>query len=367
MALLGAMLPFAQAAWVLERIAGVRVSAASVRRVSEAAGRALCAVELAEVERLERDLPDPPVGASTQLISVDGAMVPLVGGEWREAKTAVIGVVTRAADGRARAERLSYCSRLGDVEHFSRRVTGECHRRGTLRAAQVAAVADGAPWCQQVFDEQVPGSIRILDFPHAVEHLAVAAQAVFGAGTEATTAWLGGQCRDLHDGDPATVLTALATLPVSTAADPTGAAVIAARELAYFTTRREQICYARFRAQGLPIGSGAVESANKLVVEARLKGAGMHWALANVDPMLALRGAICSDGWAEAWADIDRHCRQPTRARRPRQQVVPTPAVPMPRPPRPKTIVNGRPTDDHPYNRGRRAHFAALERAATKI
>ena len=34
--------------------------------------------------------------------------------------------------------------------------------------------------------------------------------------------------------------------------------------------------YPQFRRQGWPIGSGMVESANKLVVEARLKGAGMR-------------------------------------------------------------------------------------------
>jgi hypothetical protein len=54
-------------------------------------------------------------------------------------------------------------------------------------------------------------------------------------------------------------------------------------------SRRRQIAYADFQIQGYPIGSGMVESANKLVVEQRLKGAGMHWARRNVTPMLALR------------------------------------------------------------------------------
>jgi len=33
-----------------------------------------------------------------------------------------------------------------------------------------------------------------------------------------------------------------------------------------------------------------VESANKLVVEGRLKGSGMHWARAQVTPMVAFAG-----------------------------------------------------------------------------
>jgi hypothetical protein len=58
--------------------------------------------------------------------------------------------------------------------------------------------------------------------------------------------------------------------------------------------------YPLFQAQGWPIGSGIAESANKLVVEVRLKGAGMHWARASVNPMLALRNAVCNDRWDEA-------------------------------------------------------------------
>lgn len=75
-------------------------------------------------------------------------------------------------------------------------------------------------------------------------------------------------------------------------------------------------------AQGWPIGSGAVESGNKVVVEARLKGAGMHWAHNNVNRMLALRNALCSDRWAEARSQVlnqqHLHVRRMRQARRER-------------------------------------------------
>ena len=72
----------------------------------------------------------------------------------------------------------------------------------------------------------------------------------------------------------------------------------------------DQIRYAEFQAQGYPIGSGAVESANKLVVEARLKGSGMHWARAHADPMLELRTVVCSDRWEEVWPQISQRLRK---------------------------------------------------------
>ena len=86
--------------------------------------------------------------------------------------------------------------------------------------------------------------------------------------------------------------------------------------LGYLEKRRDQIRYVEFQAQGYPIGSGAVESANKLVVEARLKGLGMHWARAHVDPMLALRTVVCSDRWEEVWPQISQRLREKARERR---------------------------------------------------
>jgi hypothetical protein len=85
------------------------------------------------------------------------------------------------------------------------------------------------------------------------------------------------------------------------------------KSLAYLEKRREHMDYARFQALGYPIGSGSVESANKLVVEARLKGAGMHWARSHVDPMVALRNIACSDRWEEAWPQISQRLRQQTK------------------------------------------------------
>jgi len=59
--------------------------------------------------------------------------------------------------------------------------------------------------------------------------------------------------------------------------------------------------YPQFQHQGWPIGSGMVESANKLVVEARLKGAGMHWERSHVNPLLAWRHGVCHQRGQETW------------------------------------------------------------------
>src|ERR1041385_1510991 len=75
---------FRPAGRLLEQLLGVSVSEATVRRLTERAGAAAVAVGEAEQRRLEEAAASPPQGPSKLLLSTDGAMVPLVGGEWKE-------------------------------------------------------------------------------------------------------------------------------------------------------------------------------------------------------------------------------------------------------------------------------------------
>jgi len=357
---LGSWLPFARAAEMLAHFTRVEIGAATARRLTEGAGAAYEAVQTAELARLERELPEPVAGPAVQLVSVDGAMVPLRHGQWVEAKTVVIGTVARdPASGEVRAADLSTFSRHAETDDFARLATVELHRRGTATAGTVVGVADGARWCQGFYDHHRPDAVRILDFYHARSYLVTAAQAAFGPGTEATSEWLGRQCHALKHQGATEVLAALAAVPETAARD---------EAIGYLRARLDQVRYPAFVAAGYPIGSGAVESANKTVVEARLKGAGMHWEEAHVNPMLALRGVACSDRWAEAWPQITARRRQAARlttgARRASRRALAAPAAPPPDPvappteepaprveaaPRTKQVVAGRPTPDHPW------------------
>ncbi|SRR6266545_3807553 len=165
---------------------------------------------------------------------------------------------------------------------------------------------------------------------------------------------------------------------LSPAADPLLAAEARDGAMVYFTKRLAQVQYAAFQAASYPIGSGSTESANKLVVEARLKGSGMHWARAQVKPLVALRTVACSDRWAAAWPSISTRLRaeaeQRRRARWRARHPTPTPTSvevasplaavtagqpsPTTTPParRAKSIVNGRPSALHPWKRYGYAH-----------
>jgi hypothetical protein len=363
---LGTLGPFERVPGVAPGLLGVTVSAETVRRLTEAAGAALVAAETAQVEQLERTWPRPPVVPPTlQQVSVDGALVPLVGGEWAEVKTLAIGAV-EPRRGAPHTTALSYFSRLAEADTFRRLAWVETHRRGLTLAPRVCAVVDGAEWCQKFLDWHCPDAVRILDFPHAAGYLGAAAQAMWGVGTAEARAWLGPMLHTLKTGEPQAVLSALRALPVAEALTPPLAAEKRDAALAYLGARLPQIQYATFEAAGYPIGSGVVESANKRVVEARLKGSGMHWARPNVNPMVALRAAACSGRWAEAWAQSQQQQHQ-ARAARARQRCAarrtppaPPGAAPAARPPTGRTTVarlrltrgsGSRPAPNHPWRK----------------
>src|SRR6266568_5482164 len=90
---LGTKLPFEQAAADVAFFWRVELDETTVRRYTQAAGTAYVAEQADEVERLERERPATPAGPTVQYLSADGAMVPLVGGQWAEVKTLAIGEV----------------------------------------------------------------------------------------------------------------------------------------------------------------------------------------------------------------------------------------------------------------------------------
>ena len=332
LALLGSWMPFGRAAKNVGHFRKIEVSEATGRRVAEKSGQAYVEMQTEQAKRLEAEIREAPPGPGLQQLSVDGAMVPLLHGEWAEVKTLAIGTIDEPnLRGEVHARDLSYFSRMMEHQGFARLATVETHRRGTERAGEVCAVVDGAEWQQKFIDLHRPGAVRILDWCHAAEHLAKASQAAFGSGTAAASEWLGVQLHQLKHGEPEQTLRDLRALcrelgqglgrelgqeldrelaRKGVGGDGAEAAKAVRSSLEYLEKRKGQIRYAEFQAEGYPIGSGAVESANKLVVEGRLKGSGMHWAREHVNPMVALRTVVCGDRWEEVWPQISQRQRQ---------------------------------------------------------
>jgi hypothetical protein len=358
LARLGGAVPFAEARDLLHLVLGVRVSEAALRQRTYSAGRAALAAEAADPAGAART---PAAPARVQL-SLDATKVPLVGGAWTDVKLAAFADL--APDGTA--TNLSYVARWEPAERFGGSITPEAQRRGVDEARLVVSPNDGAEWIQGNLDLVAHRAVRILDFPHAAEHLGVVAGLVCGEGTGEARAWAAAQRQALLDDGPAPLLAALAACqaqgPCAGArADAEGRtpAEQLAREVAYFTKRAAQLDYPTFRERGYPIGSGIAESGHKVVIAPRRKRAGQHWADHHLNPLLALRCAACNGRWDATWAVLWREQRrQAVVARRParcgarpaaRAAPVPPPATR----PHPKLVVAGRPAAAHPWRKFR--------------
>ena len=301
---LSSWMPFEQAVKTLAGIVGVQVSKASAVRNTEQAGAAYVAIQEEEVREIEQKAPPAAKGAKQTVLSADGAMVPLLHSEWGEVKTLAIGEVCVTKQGEIRTQNLSYFSRLASAEDFTRLSLVETQRRGVENSQQVAAVQDGAEWLQALVDYHCPQALRILDFPHAAQRITEIGQTLASQDSLTLGEWQQTWLHSLKQEGPQPLLQMLRQRQAS---HPNHELLRV--NLAYLEKRQAQMDYPYFVQHGWPIGSGMVESANKNVVEARLKGTGMHWQRTHVNPLLALRNIVCNDRWDEVWPQIEKRLR----------------------------------------------------------
>jgi hypothetical protein len=103
-------------------------------------------------------------------------------------------------------------------------------------------------------------------------------------------AWAAQQRTALREHGSGPVRTAL-----SAAHAPTPAAAEVLRvERGYFRTNAARMAYPDFHTHGLPLGSGAIESGAKHVVQLRMKRPGVPWSAAGAQGVLNVRCQLLS-------------------------------------------------------------------------
>ena len=298
---LGAAAPFREAAEVLAALTGLELGAETVRRHTERAGAALRAAEdaaVAEVERTREPAAALDPAPGLLVVQADGAYVRYLDG-WHEVK---LGLVAGWADGELQAP--SYVAAREPAHAFGARLASEAARRGALEVArwegeltgrglavlrEAALYGDGATWIWGLADERFDARLEVVDSYHAFQHLHAAARALFGEGP-AAAAWVEARKAELLTAGPEPVLAALRA-----ARAPSAEAAEALRqERGYFANNAERLAYPTLRLDGLPIGSGAIESAADHLVQRRMKRAGMRWSVPGAAAMLALRARLRS-------------------------------------------------------------------------
>ena len=291
---LGALLPFAEAAATLEVTTTVRLSASTVRTVTEAVGsRREQEGAVAIARAWEAGVP-PVAGPPPQrlYVAMDGVRILGVDGLGHEVKVGVVMPV-HARDGAEQRAAASYTAGLEPAERFGRRLALEAHRRGLEQAGLVAVLGDGAAWIWTLAAEHFPHATQIVDWFHASERVWDLGRALCGAEAAETRPWVAGQLDRLAQGQAATLATEWAALVCGGPA-----ALVRDEQVTYFTNQAPRMAYDRYRAAGWDIGSGMVEGACKHLIGAREKGPGMRWSETGAQAVAAVRVLLFNDQWA---------------------------------------------------------------------
>ena len=316
---LGGRLSYEEASEELSKMWGVKVPAETVRNITLRNGGHAHEIVEAEVERIEKEVPRAREQPEQLLMSTDGALVQLTSGEWREVKMVAFGEFDTHYNRKkqkveTKTQAISYFARVETAEAFGRSALYEWQRRGGENAKKVVSVNDGALWIQSFIDYHCPKATRILDMAHAQGYLAKIGKAIYGVETPLFQQWYRRIKKQLQTKPPQRTIAELRLLCQQHAEHPEITEIEQA--FRYLEKREAMMDYVHFQKHHLPIGSGMVESGHKVVMQKRMKQAGMRWAETSLNPMLALRTALCNKTWDVSWAAIAAQARQSKRQRR---------------------------------------------------
>lgn len=272
------------------------ISSNLVRRVVDRVGRQC---EACPEEQMQLELKEPPLKPSDLLIvQNDGSMLPMRGEEaWKEAKVAVIvrgdQYVSHREAPRGQISSARYVAVLGDQEEFAEAVDAALHVERASEAKQVVWVGDGARMNWNLAQKACRHAVQILDWDHAVQNGVTCGKALLGDGDYLLSTWQKRIEALLYAGDVRRLIHELMDC-IEYADDEQLKSIDDL--VRYYRANAERMRYSEFRARGLLIGSGFVESAHRHVLQVRMKRAGQHWDPPRARRMARLRAAYRTAG-----------------------------------------------------------------------
>ena len=296
--------PFAQARAKLLEHYGFAIGESTIQRITFGHAQAMY-----QASREDFEFPEAPGLGKPIIVETDGGMVPIVepGGDekdkrkgktlsWREAKLSL-------AHAQGSRTPVYAGSIEGGVEEAGRQLLSCAVRAGFGANSRVHAIGDGAPWIVGQVEAQFGDQGRyLIDFYHVCEYLAAAAETIAPAG--ARKSWMETHKEALKSGRLDIVLRALAGHCEPLDVDDDRAPVRTCHR--YLSARANQLNYRQTLAEGLPIGSGEIESAHRYVAQQRLKRPGAWWRVQHAEYMLALRINRINGDWDAYWKALAR-------------------------------------------------------------
>ena len=286
---------YSQCNEILLKFLCVEVSVMQVHRVTDKYGNMLeqqttenskCAGN----EEMPKLKPNESVYAMT-----DGSMVLTREDGWNEVK---LGRIFKESDcmevggERGWIRHSVYEAWLGSSKDFTRRFEQRLDPYRCLKG-RLIFITDGATWIKNWITDAYPQATQILDWFHACEHLCEFAKEYFEEEIQ-KLCWIKNQKELLYESKAEQVINNIAALP----AKKENIENSKYKLLQYYQTNKDRMDYKRYRNIGAGmIGSGAIESAHRTVIQKRMKLSGQRWTKKRAQNMLALRCTTLSGNW----------------------------------------------------------------------
>jgi hypothetical protein len=194
-----------------------------------------------------------------------------------------------------------YISCIGSSVEFRKHLLAVALRNGYGQYKETVIISDGATWIRHMAEEFFPNAQQILDFYHLCENVNTFAKYLFKMDESKYKPWVLDICTKLKKGGFRQVLNELSAIP------PLSNCPV--NLFVYITNNTNNINYPEYEKKGYFIGSGAIESGNKIILQDRLKRAGMRWNVDTAQALLTLKSKVESNLWM---SDVERpfitHC-----------------------------------------------------------
>lgn len=271
---------------VIKQFLQVDVSAAQVYRVTDTYGE-----ELGKTVNEEKTL--PPIKQDEVLYAeVDGSMILTREEEWKEVKVGRLFSSSACVKGTSQEpgwiRQSQYLAHLGDHRSFIEQTDNLIESYGSLKE-RLVFISDGAVWIRNWITDTFPEAVSILDFYHATQYLYEFAENYFDNHKQSRK-WSETQKKLLLNSQIDKVMSNIEKL---------GPHLPAAKKvLDYYQSNRDRMDYKKYLHIGCGIiGSGAIESAHRTVVQKRLKLSGQRWSEKGAQNMLNLRVTDMNGQW----------------------------------------------------------------------
>lgn len=277
----------------------VKISSTLMKRVVERVGQEVESSASLYIHDVVSEENRPPLDKDdTLIVQVDGSMLRTREEHWREAKVAVIyrqsQHLSHRESNRGIISEAHYASVLDKQVCFKEELEAALESAAWSGFGRLAFLGDGALGNWNLGSSLLPQAIQILDYAHAVEHAMDAGKILLEEDNILLKLWNSEVQRLLISGQVALLIEQLKECIMLTG-DTEGLKAIN-NLVRYYRNNEERMNYGRYLNDNLPIGTGAVESAHKHVLQARMKRAGQSWSLSRAKRMVRMRALYKNTG-----------------------------------------------------------------------